>query len=101
MQLLKYADDSTLVARLTDPAAGDRYQQAAASLVRTFNQLALEVNISKTKESATALFAPLGVQGRLVEQVDPLRGLGTGLDNCLSLTGWLQTPLSELHSHGL
>ena len=94
ISLFKYADDMALVAHLTDTTALDRYQQAVENLAQTFNQLCLELNVQKTKElccggrreSATALFKPLSIQGQLVEQVESFKYLGTDLDNCLSFS---------------
>ncbi len=92
--LFKYADNMALVAHLTDIHALSQIQQEVTSLVQTFVENSLELNISKTKELCcgargkipSPLFQPLSIQGRLAEQVQFFKYLGTETDTCLSFT---------------
>ncbi|KAK7909723.1 hypothetical protein WMY93_014407 [Mugilogobius chulae] len=90
MLLLKYADDMALVAHVPDSRALTQYHEQVNSLVHTFAQCSLELNITKTKElccgtrGAADLFQPLTLNGQQVEQVDSFRYLGIEMDNCLN-----------------
>lgn len=91
MTLIKYVDDMALVAHITDSQALTQFQLEVNTLVQTFAESALELNISKTKklccevtEKTLDLFQPLCIYGQQVEQVDCFKYLGTEIDTCLS-----------------
>lgn len=50
MKLLKYADDTALVGHMTETHTLSQYQEEVNSLVQTFAERSVELNITKSKE---------------------------------------------------
>ena len=87
------ADDIALVAHMANTDTPTRYKEVVDNLAQTFVELALEINITKTKElccggwdKASPLFQPVSIQGQLVEQLQVIRYLGIEIDTSLSFS---------------
>lgn len=88
---MKYADRTALVAHVTNTRALEQYQKEVQTLVQTFTESLLELNVLQSKEVCCGssgknpeLFQPLKIQGLAVEQVEALKYLGTEADTRLS-----------------